>query len=246
MYRILARDIPVQVEVEVRNRHGSQVTQAHNVVGEIGGTDRASEVVMLGAHFDTWHASPNASDNTSGVAVMLEAMRILRAVGARPRRTIRVALWSGEEQGLYGSRAYVREHFGDPHDPEVGEKPEYRRLSVYFNQDYGPGQYRGVWLQGNEYARAPFQAWMEPLRDMGMTTLSPQGVGSTDHVAFDDVGLPAFQFLQARVGGTGGHTNLDFFDTLPLDDLRKNAVIMAVFVYHAAMADELIPRRGGR
>ena len=112
LYRIAARDIPVEVEVEVRNRHGDQVTEAHNVVGELRGIDRANEVVMLGAHFDTWHASPNASDNTSGVAVMLEAMRILKAVGATPRRTIRIALWSGEEQGLWGSRAYVREHFG--------------------------------------------------------------------------------------------------------------------------------------
>ena len=246
MYRVLARDIPVEVEVEVRNRHGAAVSQANNVVGEIPGSDRADEVVMLGAHFDTWHASPNASDNTSGVAVMLEAMRILKAIGAEPRRTIRIALWSGEEQGLWGSRAYVREHFGDPNDPAIGKRDEYDKLSVYFNQDYGPGQYRGIWLQGNEHVRAPFSAWMEPLRDMGMTTISPQGVGSTDHVPFDDVGLPAFQFLQARVGGTGGHTNLDFFDTIPLDDLKKNAVIMAVFVYHAAIAEDLLPRAGNR
>ncbi|MDH3269803.1 MAG: M20/M25/M40 family metallo-hydrolase [Gemmatimonadota bacterium] len=246
MYRVLARDIPVQVEVEVRNRHGDAVSQAHNIVGEIEGTDRADEVVMLGAHFDTWHASPNASDNTSGVAVMLEAMRILRAVGVRPHRTIRIALWSGEEQGLWGSRAYVRDHFGDPRDPSIGTRPAFEKLSAYFNQDYGPGQYRGIWLQGNEHVRAPFAAWMEPLRDMGMTTISAQGVGSTDHVAFDEVGLPGYQFLQARVGGTGGHTNLDFFDTIPLDDLKKNATIMAVFVYHAAMADERLPRKDGR
>lgn len=244
MYRIAARGIPVEVEVEVRNRHGEQVSQAHNVIGEIRGTDRADEIVMLGAHFDTWHASPNASDNTSGVAVMLEAMRILKAVGATPRRTIRIALWSGEEQGLWGSRAYVREHFGDPFDPTVGKKDDYDLFSVYFNQDYGPGEYRGIWLQGNEHVRAPFSAWMEPLHDMGMSTISPQGVGSTDHVPFDDVGLPAFQFLQARVGGTGGHTNLDFFDTVPLDHLKKNAVIMAIFVYHAAIAEDVLPRRG--
>ena len=246
MYRVLARDIPVEIEVEVRNRHGADVSQANNVIGEIPGSDRADEVVMLGAHFDTWHASPNASDNTSGVAVMLEAMRILTAIGAEPRRTIRIALWSGEEQGLWGSRAYVRDHFGDPSDPAVGKKDAYDKFSVYFNQDYGPGQYRGIWLQGNEHVRAPFTAWMEPLRDMGMTTISPQGVGSTDHVPFDDVGLPAFQFLQARVGGTGGHTNLDFFDTIPLDDLKKNAVIMAVFVYHAAIAEHVMPRAGNR
>lgn len=246
MYRVLARDIPVVVEVEVRNRHGAGVSQANNLVAEIRGSDLADEVVMLGAHFDTWHASPNASDNTSGVAVMLEAMRILKALDLQPRRTIRIALWSGEEQGLWGSRAYVREHFGDPADPSIGVTPDYEKLSAYFNQDYGPGQYRGIWLQGNERARAPFAEWMEPLRDMGMEVVLPQGVGSTDHVAFDEVGLNGFQFLQARVGGTGGHTNLDFFDTLPLDDLKKNAVIMAAFVYHAAMADELIPRKAPR
>ena len=243
MYRILRRGIPVSIEVEVRNRHGTSVEQARNVLGEIPGTDLAQEVVMMGAHFDTWHASPNASDNTSGVAVVLEAARILKAIGAEPRRTIRVALWSGEEQGLYGSRAYVSKHFGNPDDTDIGTTPEYETFSAYFNQDYGPGQYRGIWLQENEHVRQIFKAWMEPFHDMGMTTISLQGVGSTDHVPFDNIGLPAFQFLQARVGGTGGHTNLDFFDTLPIEDLMKNAVIMASFVYHAAMADERIPRK---
>ena len=243
MYRILRRGIPVTLEVEVRNSHGTSVEQASNVLGEIAGTDLAHEVVMMGAHFDTWHASPNASDNSSGVAVVLEAARILRAIGAEPRRTIRVALWSGEEQGLYGSKAYVRKHFGDPGDTRVGTTSEYETFSAYFNQDYGPGQYRGIWLQENEHVRQTFKAWMEPFHDMGMTTLSLQRVGSTDHVPFDNIGLPAFQFLQARVGGTGGHTNLDYFDTLPLDDLMKNAVIMASFVYHAAMADKKLPRK---
>ena len=243
MYRILRRGIPVSLEVEVRNSHGTSVEQASNVLGEIPGTDLAQEVVMMGAHFDTWHASPNASDNTSGVAVVLEAARILKAIGAEPRRTIRVALWSGEEQGLYGSRAYVREHFGNPNDTNIGTTPEYETFSAYFNQDYGPGQYRGIWLQENEHVRQIFKAWMEPFHDMGMTTISLQGVGSTDHVPFDNIGLPAFQFLQARVGGTGGHTNLDFFDTVPIEDLMKNAVIMASFAYHAAMADERIPRK---
>ena len=243
MYRILRRGIPVSLEVEVRNSHGTSVEQASNVLGEIPGTDLAQEVVMMGAHFDTWHASPNASDNTSGVAVVLEAARILKAIGAEPRRTIRVALWSGEEQGLYGSRAYVREHFGNPNDTNIGTTPEYETFSAYFNQDYGPGQYRGIWLQENEHVRQTFKAWMEPFHDMGMTTISLQGVGSTDHVPFDNIGLPAFQFLQARVGGTGGHTNLDFFDTVPIEDLMKNAVIMASFAYHAAMADERIPRK---
>ena len=244
MYRIRRREVPVTIELEIRNRHGEAASEARNVLGEIAGTDLAHELVMLGAHFDTWHASPNASDNSSGVAVMLEAVRILKAVGAEPRRTIRVALWSGEEQGIFGSRAYVKAHFGDPGDPETGTKPGYDDFSAYFNQDYGPGRYRGVWLQENEHVRPIFEAWMAPFHDFGMTTLAPASVGSTDHVAFDDAGLPGFQFLQARVGGTGGHTNLDFYDTLPIDDLKKNAVVVAAFVYHAAMADEKLPRKG--
>jgi len=243
MYRILRRDVPVVIEVEIRNNNGETVEQASNVLGEIPGSDLADELVMLGAHFDTWHASPNASDNTSGVAVMLEAVRILNAVGVTPRRTIRVALWSGEEQGIFGSRAYVNKHFGNPHDANAPVTPAYEKFSAYFNQDYGPGAYRGIYLQGNEHARRLFTAWMEPFHDLGMTTISARGVGSTDHVPFDNAGLPGFQFLQDRVGGTGGHTNLDYFDTLPLDDLMKNAVIMASFVYHAAMSDTRIPRK---
>ncbi len=243
MYRIVQRGIPVKVELDVRTRIGNQVTQAVNLVGEIPGSDLKNEVVMIGAHFDSWHASPNASDNASGVAVALEAMRILKEVGAKPRRTIRIALWSGEEEGLWGSRGYVRQHFGDPRDSTVGKKPAYNRLYAYFNQDYGPGQYRGIYLQGNESARRLLSAWMEPFRDMGMTVVSNQSVGSTDHVAFDEVGLPGFQFLQDHVPGTGGHTNLDFYDSIQPEDLMKNAVIMASYAYHAAMSDEAMPRK---
>ncbi len=243
MYRILKRDLPVKVDVEVRNRIGERVEQAINLVGEIPGSDLANEVVMMGAHFDTWHASPNASDNTSGVAVVLEAARILKALGATPRRTIRVALWAGEEQGLFGSREYVNTHFGNPSDPKVGRKPGYDLLSAYFNQDYGAGQYRGIYLQGNESARALLTAWMAPFRDFGMTVVSNQSVGSTDHVPFDNAGLPGFQFLQDRIPGTGGHTNLDYVDTIQAEDLMKNAVVMAAFVYQAAMNETKVPRK---
>jgi len=246
MYRILKRGIPVTVQVDVRNRIGDVVEQAVNITGEIQGTDLKDEVVMIGAHFDTWHASPNASDNTSGSAVVLEAARILKAVGARPRRTIRFALWSGEEQGLWGSRAYVREHFGDPRDSTAGVKPAYEKLSVYFNQDYGAGQYLGIYLQGNEAARAMLSAWMEPFRDFGMVVVSNQSVGSTDHVSFDEVGLPGFQFLQDHIPGTGGHTNLDFYDTIQAQDLMKNAVVMAAYAYNAAMAPTKVPRKPAR
>jgi hypothetical protein len=243
MYRILKRGIPVRVDLEVHNKMGEQVMQARNIIGEIPGSDLKDEIVMIGAHFDTWHASPNASDNTSGVAVVLEAARILKAVGAKPRRTIRIALWAGEEQGLFGSRAYVRKHFGDPRDAAIGTRPGYQKLSVYFNQDYGAGQYRGIHLQGNEHARTLLTAWMQPFRDLGMTAVSNQSLGSTDHIAFDEVGLPGFQFLQDRIPGTGGHTNLDFLDTIQAEDLMKNAVIMASYAYHAAMTDELMPRK---
>lgn len=243
MYRVCQRGIPVKVELEVRNRLGEQVEKANNVLGEIPGTDLADEIVMVGAHFDTWHASPNAADNTSGCAVALEAARILLAVKAQPRRTIRVALWGGEEQGIHGSREYVHRHFGNPADPTIGLKPGYHKFSVYFNQDYGAGAFRGIWLQGNEHARRFFAAWMSPLQDLGFTALSIQSIGSTDHVPFDRAGLPGFQFIQDRIPGTAGHTNLDFFDTLQMDDLMKNAVIMAVLAYHAAMCDERIPRK---
>lgn len=244
MYRILARGLPVKVEVEVRNRIGERVEQAANIIGEIPGSDLKDEVVMIGAHFDTWHASPNSSDNTSGVAVALEAARILKAVGARPRRTIRVALWNGEEQGLWGSRAYVRKHFGSPRDSLNPPKPAYEKFSAYFNQDYGAGQYRGIYLQGNESARTMLSAWMEPFRDFGMTTVSNQSVGSTDHVPFDDAGLPGFQFIQDRLPGSAGHTNLDFLETINPNDLMKNAVVMASYAYHAAMAETRVPRKG--
>lgn len=243
MYRILKRDIPVKIELEVRNRIGDKIEPAVNITGDIPGSDLKDQVVMIGAHFDTWHASPNASDNTSGVAVALEAARILHAVGAHPRRTIRVALWSGEEEGLIGSRAYVLKHFGNPKDPKVGAKPEYEKFSAYFNQDYGAGQYRGIYLQGDEQARAMLTAWMEPFRDLGMTVVSNQSLFQTDHVSFDEVGLPGFQFLQDRIPAEGGHTNLDFYDTIQGDDMMKNSVIMASFAYHAAISDERVPRK---
>jgi len=241
MYRILKRNLPVEIEIEVRNRVGGKVEKAANVIGEWRGTDLADEVVMVGAHFDSWHEAAGASDDASGCAVALEAVRILKAIGVKPRRTIRLAFWGGEEQGLHGSREYVNAHFGNPN--KIGAKPGYDKFSVYFNQDYGAGQFRGVYLQQNERARRVFAAWMEPFRDFGLTTLSIQSVGSTDHVSFDEAGLPGFQFIQDRIGGTAGHTNMDFFDTLRSDDLMKNAVVEAFFVYQAAMADERMPRK---
>lgn len=243
MYRILKRGLAVKIEVEIRNRLGDKVEKAANVLGEIPGTDLKDEVVMIGAHFDSWHASPNASDDAAGCAVALEAVRILKAIGAKPRRTIRVALWGGEEQGIYGSQEYVRKHFGNPTEPKNPTTPDYEKFSAYFNQDYGAGQFRGIYLQGNEHARRLFAAWMEPFRDFGLTAISIQSVGSTDHVSFDVAGLPGFQFIQDRIAGTAGHTNLDFLDTLSAEDLMKNAVVEAAFAYQAAIADERVPRK---
>lgn len=243
MYRILQRGVPV--EVEVRNHIGREREMAHNLIGEIPGSDLVDEIVIIGAHFDTWHASPSPSDNGSGCAVALEAARILKAVGAEPRRTIRVAWWGGEEQGIYGSAEYVKKHFGDPGDPKIGKRPAHDKFSAYFNMDYGAGAFRGIYLQGNERARRMVEAWIAPLRDMGCWAISNQSVGSTDHVSFDRVGLPGFQFIQDRIPGTAGHTNLDFLDTIQPQDLIKNAVIMAAFAWHAATADELVPCKQG-
>jgi hypothetical protein len=243
MYRILKRDVPVKVEVEIRNRIGKTREQAENLIGEIPGTDLKDQIVIIGAHFDTWHGSPSPSDDGAACAVALEAARILKTIGAKPRRTIRVAWWSGEEQGLFGSGEYVKKHFGDPKDPKIGKKPDYDKLSAYFNMDYGAGAFRGIYLQGNEQARRMLTAWMEPFRDMGCTAVSNQSVGSTDHVSFDRAGLPGFQFIQDRIPGTAGHTNLDFMETIQPQDLIKNAVIMAAYAWHAATADEMVPRK---
>jgi len=243
MYWIVKRELPVKVCLEIRNKIGEKTEKASNVIGEIPGTDLKDEIVMIGAHFDSWHASPNASDNASGCAVVLEAARILKAIGVKPRRTIRIALWSGEEQGLFGSTEYVKKHFGSPNDPSNQPTEEYEKFQVYFNQDYGAGQYRGIYLQGNEYVRRIFQAWMEPFHDFGMTAVSIRSVGSTDHVPFDEAGLPAFQFIQDRIAGTAGHSNLDFLDTLSAEDLMKNAAVMAAFAYEAAMTDIKLPRK---
>ncbi|MCP4723540.1 MAG: M20/M25/M40 family metallo-hydrolase [bacterium] len=239
MYRIIERGIPVKLEAEIRNRIGDE-TQVNNVLGEIPGTDLKDEIVMLGSHFDSWHTSPGATDNASGCSVMLEAMRILKAIDAKPRRTIRIAFWSGEEDGIHGSGYYVKKYFGDP---ETGLKPGYDKFSVYYNMDYDKGQFRGIYLQGNEFVRQVFTKWTGLFNDLGMTTISPRSVGSTDHVPFDRAGLPAFQFLQDRIGQGTGHTNLDFYENLVQEDLMKNAVIMASFIYLSAMTDEKMPRK---
>jgi Zn-dependent M28 family amino/carboxypeptidase len=227
----------------VRNTFHDDDLNMFNIIAEIPGTDRADEVVMLGAHFDSWHAGTGSVDNASGSAVMLEAMRILKQSGVRLRRTVRMGLWTGEEQGLLGSRMYVRSHFADPADMKL--KPEHARVAGYFNMDNGTGQYRGVYLQGNEAVAPIFRAWMAPFENLGMTHLTIRNTGGTDHLPFNAVGLPGFQFIQDPVqySSRTHHSNLDVYDQLIASDLMKNAVITASFVYHTATREQVLPRK---
>jgi carboxypeptidase Q len=246
MVRVLARGIPVKVELNVETRFYDETTpNGFNTIAEIPGTDPQlkDEVVMLGAHFDSVAAATGATDNAAGSAAMMEAMRILKAVGAKPRRTVRVALWGGEEQGLLGSRAYVREHFGDP--VTMALKPEHARLAAYFNSDNGTGRIRGVWLQGNMGVRSIFEQWMKPLADLGVIATGPRSVTSTDHVSFDSVGLPGFQFMVDRLeyNSRTHHSNMDFYDRVQRDDMVQQATVIAVFAYDAAMRNEMLPRK---
>jgi carboxypeptidase Q len=243
MLRLVEGKVPVRVELDVQNRFVSDTLDAFNVVAELPGTDKAAEVVMLGAHFDSWHAGTGATDNAAGSAVMMEAMRILKATGLRLRRTVRLVLWTGEEQGRLGSQAYVKEHFGDPVTMTL--KPEHARVSAYFNMDNGAGAIRGVFLEGNEAMRPVFTAWMEPFRSMGMTTMAIRGTANTDHASIDAIGIPAFQFIQdpLEYGTNSHHSNNDVYDRVQPEDLMKSAAITASFVYHAAVRDELLPRK---
>jgi hypothetical protein len=247
MVRLLARGIPVKVELNVETRFYDETTpNGFNTIAEIPGTDPQlkDEVVMLGAHFDSVAAATGATDNAAGSAAMMEAMRILKAVGVAPRRTIRIALWGGEEEGLLGSRAYVREHFADPSTMVL--KPEHARLAAYFNSDNGTGRVRGIWLQGNLAAGPIFEAWMKPLADLGVAAAGPRSVAATDHASFDAVGLPGFQFMVDRLeyNSRTHHSNMDVFDRVQRADMVQQATVIAVFAYNAAMRDAKLPRKG--
>ncbi len=247
MIRILDKGIPVKVELNLQARFHEEPAEGlgFNTIAEIPGTDPAlkDEVVLLGAHFDSVAASPGATDNATGSAAMMEAMRILKAIGVKPRRTIRIALWGAEEQGLMGSRAYAREHFGDPSTMPL--KPAHEKISVYFNSDNGTGKIRGVWLQGNLAAGRVFQEWIEPLNDLGVEALAPRSVSSTDHVSFDSLGIPAFQFMVDRLeyNSRTHHSNMDTVDRVQREDMVQHATVIAVFAYNAAMRDEKLPRK---
>lgn len=287
--RMLAKNVPVMIEADIKNTYYPNPPM-FNVVGEIPGTDKADEVVMLGAHFDSWHASTGATDNVAGSAAMMEAMRILKQSGVRLRRTVRIGLWTGEEQGLIGSARYVAAHFGAPAGrggrgggtgaapaaapaaptpapapaaavarggqggrgaPAVAAAPvdpkavELAKFAAYFNIDNGTGAIRGVYLQGNQAVAPIFREWMEPFRALGMTSLTLSNTGGTDHQSYDAVNLPGFQFIQDTVeyNSVTHHTNLDSYERLQPEDMRRNATIAAAFAFLAANRDEKLPRK---
>ncbi len=244
--RMLQKGARVKLEVGLQTRFHGDDLMAHNVIAEIPGTDLKDEVVMLGAHFDAWHSGTGATDNAAGSGVCMEVVRILRALGSQPRRTIRIALWSGEEQGLLGSRAYVAQHFGSRTESGKFElKPGHARLAGYFNLDNGTGKIRGIHLQGNEGVRPVFRAWLAPFREMGASTVTPTNTGGTDHLAFDAVGIPGFQFIQDPIEyeTRTHHSNMDVYDRIQEEDMKQAAVVMASFVWLAAVRDEKLPRK---
>jgi Zn-dependent M28 family amino/carboxypeptidase len=228
--------------------HFLEDRNSYNVLAEIPGVDPVlkNQVVMLGGHLDSWHVATGATDNAVGCAVMMEAARILKTLGVQPRRTIRVALWSGEEEGLLGSRGYVKKHFGFRDDEGRLQKlTEHARLAGYFNLDNGTGKVRGVYLQGNDAVAPIFRAWLKPFHELGATTLTLNDTGGTDHLSFDAVGLPGFQFIQDPVSydSRTHHSNMDVWDHVVADDLKQASAIMAAFVWQTAQRDEMLPRK---
>lgn len=243
IFRTLQRNIPVTIELNIQNKFLDGDANTFNVLGEIPGTDKAEEIVLIGAHLDSWHAGTGATDNAAGVAAILEAARILKATGLKLRRTVRIGLWSGEELGLWGSRAFVQEHFADP--ATMSLKPEHARLSAYFNLDRGAGAIRGIYLQGNSQVKPIFDSWMKPLKDLRVTTLNIRNIWWTDHLSFDDVGLPAFQFIQDNLDydRRTHHTNMDTYERIVPQDLQQMAVVVAFFAYQTASREQMLPRK---
>jgi hypothetical protein len=243
MFRLVNHKVPVKVRAELEANVSSENQDAYNVVGEIPGTSKKDEIIMIGAHFDSWHTGTGATDNAAGSAVMVEVMRILKTLGLPLQRTVRIALWSGEEQGLLGSRAYVKEHFGDPETMKLTE--QHAKLAGYFNLDNGSGKIRGVYLQGNDAMRPVFEAWLAPFRDQGVSTITIRNTGGTDHLSFDAVGLAGFQFIQDPLdyGTVTHHSDVDTFDHLQAPDLMQASAVIASVVYQAANRDQMLPRK---
>ncbi len=243
MVRLTEKKIPVSVRLNLQAEISNGAADTFNVTGEIPGGAKADELVMFGAHLDSWHSGTGATDNGAGSAVMIEVMRILKALNLKLDRTVRIALWSGEEEGLLGSKAYVKEHFGDPETMRLTEA--HAKLSGYFNLDNGSGKIRGVYLQGNDAMRPLFDQWLAPFRDEGVTTVSIRNTGGTDHLSFDEVGLPGFQFIQdpLEYSTLTHHSQMDTLDHVQATDLMQAAAVIATVVYDAANRPEMLPRK---
>ena len=264
VYRLLKANVPVTIEVNIESQFIGDHEHGFNTVAEIPGTDPnlKEEVVMVGGHLDSWASATGATDNGAGSVVAMEVMRILNTLHVKPRRTIRVALWTGEEQGLFGSQGYARDHLGviprstEPDQLKIFEmmrkvtgpiqvKPEQEKISAYFNVDNGTGRIRGIYLQQNAAVEPIFKQWMEPLQDVGVTTITLRDTGGTDHLSFDAVGVPGFQFIQDPMDYSSRthHTNMDTYERLQAEDLAQAAMVEAIFVYNAAMRDQMLPRK---
>jgi hypothetical protein len=241
LIRLLTHKIPVKLEFDIQT-HVDDRTDSINVIGQIDGGRKKDEIVMIGAHLDSWQGGTGATDNGAGSAVMIEAMRILKTLNLKLDRSVRIGLWSGEEQGLLGSRAYVREHFGDRETMKLGA--DHAKLSGYFNVDNGSGKIRGVYLQGNDMMRPVFDVWLKPFADLGVSTISIRKTGGTDHLSFNDVGLPGFQFIQEPLeyNSRTHHSNMDVYDHVQGGDLMQAAAVVTSVIYHAANREEMLPR----
>ena len=265
MVRLLEHNVPVKVELNIDARFHDEVRRetvsapgtrtaaetmtrndpiqenGFNIIGDFPGTDLAKEIVLIGGHFDSWHGATGATDNAAGVSAMMEVLRILRAAGLKPRRTIRIALWGAEEQGLIGSRLYAEKYLGSVKEP----KPEHALHSAYFNIDNGTGRIRGIWMQSNEAVRPIFAEWIKPLKDLGVEILGPRSVGSTDHASIDNAGVPGFQFVQERYeyNSRTHHSNMDFYDRVQAEDMKQMATVAAVFIWHTANRNDKLPRK---
>lgn len=264
VFRLLENHVPVSIEMNVATKFTGDHEHGFDTIAEIPGTDPRlkDEVVMVGGHLDSWIAGTGATDNGAGSIVAMEVMRILNALKMKPRRTIRIALWSGEEEGLFGSKGYATQHFGSaplstaPDQVQMPEfmrkvagplelKPEQKMISAYFNVDNGTGKARGIYTQGNSAVDGIFEQWMAPLRDLGVTAITNRNTGGTDHLSFDAVGIPGFQFIQDPMDydSRTHHSNMDTYERLQPADLKQLAVVEAIFVYNAAMRDKMIPRK---
>lgn len=244
MVRLLNAKIPVKLEIDIKAEFHQASKDSFNVIGDLAGTGKnKDEVVMIGAHLDSWHGATGATDNGASCAVMIEVMRILKASGVKLNRSVRIGLWGGEEQGLLGSRAYAKEHFADRETMTL--KKDHAKFSAYFNIDNGGGKLRGIYAQSNEMVMPIFKEWIAPFKEMGVTHVSIRNTGSTDHVSLDEVGLPAFQFIQDPLDYSPRthHSNMDTYDRIQKSDLMQQASALASFVYHAANRDEMMPRK---